>query len=72
MIAMYVSICVHFNGYYVAFYSLRHPPFFSTMTDAGTHALLKKWADAIAHHTVHMGVYSADTSHTVSRGSLPN
>ena len=44
MIAMYVSICVHSNPYYVASCSPR-PSFSATMTDAGTHALLKKWAD---------------------------
>ena len=42
------------------------------MTDAGTHALLKKWADAVALHTVHRGVYSPDSTRTVSWPSLEN
>ena len=42
------------------------------MTDAGTHALLKKWADAVALRTVHRGVYSADSTRTVSWPSLEN
>ena len=42
------------------------------MTDAGTHALLKKWADAIALRTVQRGVYSPDSTRTVSWGSLEN
>ena len=71
MIAMYVSICVHFNPYYVASCSPR-PPFFGTMTDVGTHALLKKWADAVALRTVHRGVYSPDSTRTVSWASLEN
>ena len=40
------------------------------MTDAGTHALLKKWADAVALRTVHRGVYSPDSTRTVSWPSL--
>ena len=71
MIAMYVSICVHFNPYHVASCSPR-PSFFGTMTDVGTHALLKKWADAVALRTVHRGVYSPDSTHTVSWASLEN
>ena len=46
--------------------------FFGTMTDAGTHALLKKWADAVALRTVHRGVYSPDSTRTVSWPSLEN
>ena len=42
------------------------------MTDAGTHALLKKWADAVALRTVHRGVYSPDSTRTVSWASLEN
>ena len=42
------------------------------MTDAGTHALLKKWADAVALRTVHRGVYSPDSTRTVSWPSLEN
>ena len=42
------------------------------MTDAGTHALLKKCADAVALRTVHRGVYSPDSTHTVSWPSLEN
>ena len=71
MIAMYVSICVHSNPYYVASCSPR-PSFSATMTDAGTHALLKKWADAVALRTVHRGVYSPDSTHTVSWSSFEN
>ena len=71
MIAMYVSICVHSNPYYVASCSPR-PSFSATMTDAGTHALLKKWADAVALRTVHRGVYSPDSTRTVSWTSLEN
>ena len=68
---MYVSICVHSNPYYVASCSPR-PSFSATMTDAGTHALLKKWADAVALRTVHTGVYSPDSTRTVSWPSLEN
>jgi hypothetical protein len=68
---MYVSICVHSNPYYVASCSPR-PSFSATMTDAGTHALLKKWADAVALRTVHRGVYSPDSTRTVSWPSLEN
>ena len=68
---MYVSICVHSNPYYVASCSPR-PSFSATMTDAGTHALLKKWADAVALRTVHRGVYSPDSTCTVSWASLEN
>ena len=71
MIAMYVSICVHSNPYYVASCS-PGPSFSATMTDAGTHALLKKWADAVALRTVHRGVYSPDSTRTVSWPSLEN
>ena len=71
MIAMFVSICVHFNPYYIASCSPR-PPFFGTMTDAGTHALLKKWADAVTLRTVHRGMYSPDSTRTVSWASLEN
>ena len=71
MISMYVSICVHFNAYYVACCSPRHP-FFGTLTDAGTHALLKKWADVVALCVVHKGVYSLDSTRTVSWASLEN
>ena len=71
MLAMYVSICVDFNPYYVASCSSR-PPFFGTMTDVGTHALLKKWADAAALRIVHGGVYSPDITRTVSWASLEN
>ena len=71
MIAMYVSICVHSNQYYVVSQSLR-PSFSATMTDAGTHALLKKWADAVALRTVHRGLYSPDSPRTVSWPSLEN
>ena len=71
MIAMYVSICVHSNPYYVASCSPR-PSFFATMTDVGTLALLKKWADAVALRTVHRGVYSPDSTRTVSWTSLEN
>ena len=71
MIAMYVCICVHFNRYYVGACSPRHP-FFSTMTDVGTHALLKKWADHVALRTVHRSVYSPDSTRTVSWASLEN
>ena len=71
MIAMYVSICVHSNPYYVASCSPR-PSFSATMTDAGTHALLKKWADAVARRTVHRGVYSPDSTRTVCWPSLEN
>ena len=42
------------------------------MTDEGTHALLKKWGDAVALRTVHRGVYSPDITHTVSWASLEN
>ena len=42
------------------------------MTDAGTHALLKKWADDVALRTVHRGVYSPDSTRTVSWSSLEN
>ena len=69
MIAMYVSICVHFNPYYVASRS-PSPAFFGSMIDAGTHALLKKWADAAALGTMHRGVYSPDSTRTVSWGSF--
>ena len=48
------------------------PTFFATMTDVGTHALLKKWADAVALRTVHTGVYSPDSTRTVSWASLEN
>ena len=65
MIAMYVSICVHFNPYYVASCSPR-PSFLGTMTDVGTHALLKKWADHVGLRTVHRGVYNPDSTRTVS------
>ena len=68
---MYVSICVHSNPYYVASCS-PGPSFSATMTDAGTHALLKKWADAVALRTVHRGVYSPDSTRTVSWPSLEN
>ena len=68
---MYVSICVHSNPYYVASCSPR-PSFSATMTDVGTHALLKKWADAVALRTVHRGVYSPDSTRTVSWPSLEN
>ena len=80
MIAMYVSICVHCTPYYVASCPPR-PAFSGTMTDVGTHALLKKWADAVAlrivHNaaalrTVHIGVYSPDSTHTVSWASFEN
>ena len=71
MMAMYVSICVHFNRYYVASCSPR-PPLFGTMTDASTHALPKKWANAVALRTLHRGVYSLDSSRTVSWASLEN
>ena len=71
MIAMYVSICVHSNPYHVASCSPR-PSFSATMTDAGSHALLKKWADAVALRTVHRGVYSPDSTRTVSWPSLEN
>ena len=71
MIAMYVSICVHFNPYNVASCSPR-PTFLGTMTDVGTHALLKKWADHVALRTVHKGVYSPDSTRTVSWASLEN
>ena len=70
MISMHVSICVHFHPY-VASCSFRHP-FFGTMTDAGTHALLKKWPDAVGLRTVHRGVYSPDSTHTVPWGSPEN
>ena len=40
MIAMYVFICVHSNPYYFASCSPR-PSVSGTMTDVGTHALLK-------------------------------
>ena len=68
---MYVSICVHSNPYYVASCSPR-PSFSGTVTDAGTHALFKKWADAVALRTVHRGVYSPDSTRTVSWPSLEN
>ena len=68
---MYVSICVHSNPYYVASCSPR-PSFSATMTDAGTHALLKKWADDVALRTVHRGVYSPNSTRTVSWPSLEN
>ena len=42
------------------------------MTDVGTHALLKKWADAVALRTVHGGVYSPDSTRMVSWASLEN
>ena len=70
MISMYVSICVHFNPY-VASCSLRHP-FFGTVTDAATHALLEKWADAVALRNVHRGVYNPDSTRTLSWVSLEN
>ena len=69
MIAMYVSTCVHFNPYYVASCSPR-PSFSGTTTDVGTHALLKKWADHVALRTVHRGVYSSDSTRTMSWASL--
>ena len=65
------GICVHSNPYYVASCSPR-PSFSATMTDAGTHALLKKWADAVALRTVHRGVYSPVSTRTVSWPSLEN
>ena len=71
MIAMYVSICVHFNPCCVASCFPR-PSFVGTMTDVGTHALLKKWADAIALRTVHRGVYSPAKTRTVSWAYLEN
>ena len=42
------------------------------MTDAGTHALRKKWADAVARRTVHKGVYSPDGTRAVYWASLEN
>ena len=43
------------------------------MTDAGTHALLKKWADAVALRTLHRGVYSPNSTRTwPSLGSWPS
>ena len=42
------------------------------MIDVGTHALLKKWADAVALRTVHRGLYSPDSTRTVSWASLEN
>ena len=71
MIAMYASICVHFNPYCVAYCSPR-PSFSGTMTDVGTRALLKKWADHVTLRTVHKGVYSPESTHTVSWASLEN
>ena len=68
---MYVSICVHFNPYYVASCSPR-PSFFGTMTDVGTHALLKKWADHVALRTLHRGVHSSNSTRTASWASLAN
>ena len=68
---MYVSICVHSNPYYVTPCSPR-PSFSATMTDAGTHALLKKWADGVALRTVHRGISSPDSTRTVSWPSLDN
>ena len=71
MFAMYVFICVRFNPYYVASCSPR-PSFLCTMTDVGTHAFLKKRADHAALRTVHRGVYSPDSTCTVSWASLEN
>ena len=65
----YVSIPIHIM--LIASCSPR-PSFSATMTDAGTHALLKKWADAVALRTVHRGVYSPDSTRTVSWTSLEN
>ena len=48
------------------------PPFFGTMTDVGTHGLLKKWADAVALRAVRGGVYSPDSTRTVSWAALVN
>ena len=62
MIAMYVSICVDFHPYHFASCSAA-PPFFGTMT---------KWADAVALRTVQRGVYSRDSTCTVSWASLEN
>ena len=42
------------------------------MTDAGTDTLLKKRADAVALCTVQRGVYSTDSTRTVSWASLEN
>ena len=70
MISMYVSICVHFNPYFASC-SLRHP-FFGAMTDAGTHALLKKWANAVGLRTVQRGVYNPDSTRALSWASLEN
>ena len=52
--------------------ALLGPIFFCTMTDVGTHALLKKWADAVALCTGHRGVYSPESTRTVSWASLEN
>ena len=68
MISMHVYICVLFNPY-VASCSLRQLCF-CTMTDAGTHALLEKWADAVGLRAAHRGVYSPDSTRTVPWGSL--
>ena len=65
------NVYLHSNPYYVASCSPR-PSFSATMTDAGTHALLKKWADAVGLRTVHRGVYSPDSTRTVSWPSLEN
>ena len=42
------------------------------MTNVGTHALLKKWADHVALRRVHTDVYSPDSTHTVSWASFQN
>ena len=42
------------------------------MADPGTHALMKKWVDAVALRKLHKGVYSPDSTRTPSRGSLEN
>ena len=47
-------------------------PLFLALTDVGTHALPKKWADHVALRTVHRGVYSPDSTHNVSWASLEN
>ena len=42
------------------------------MTHVGSHALLKKFAGAVALRTVHRRVYSPDSTHTVPGASLEN